>query len=140
MAQGGAPLERTWTVRSAWRTVGIPDRACRRAVAKGLIPRKALRGEHLVALRIIAAIEHFPEAPDAPGPEMLEERSRMASKAAAECWYQGDEFWLLVVTPLDARIARNESIVMGLLEGYRGTPLLVLPIGKWCADVREAGS
>ena len=134
------PLERTWSARSAWRTMGISDRACRRAIERGLVPRKALRGEHLIALRVIAAIENFPAFPDAPSEELLLERSHIASKAALECWHQGDPSWLLLVTPIDARLSRDHSISIALMENYSGAPIMLLPIGKWCTDLQKSVS
>jgi len=104
---------------------------CRRAVEKGFVPRKGLRGEHLLALQVIAASEQFPGGPRPPREELVDERTRVACRAVAECWYQGDESWVLLVTPLDARVARDERLMMALLDGYRGQQVLVLPIGQW---------
>lgn len=140
MVHSLSPIERTWSVRAAWQTMGVSDRACRRVVSQGYIPRKNLRGEHLIALRVATAIEHFPAAPDATPSELKEERTRAACRAAQECWFQGDEDWLLVVTALEARVARDHIVARALIDSYKAAPTLLIPIGKWCSDLRQAAS
>lgn len=137
MTVGASSLERTWSPRSAWQAAGVPDRVCRRAVAKGFVPRKHLRGEHLLALRIIAASEQFPAGPNPPPEELLDERTRLACRAASDCWYQGDESWVMLMTAVDARTSRDERLTMALLGGYHGQQILVLPVGQWCVDLRK---
>jgi hypothetical protein len=134
-----SPGERTWSARAAWKAAGVPDRVCRRAVDKGFVPAKALRGEHLLALRVVAASEQFPAGPHPPRTDLVEERTRVACRAVADCWYQGDDSWVLLLTPLDARIARDERLTMALLDGYRGQQVLLLPVGRWAGELRQVG-
>lgn len=136
MSTGVSPFTRTWTARAAWLATGVADRACRRALDQGVVPKKALRGEHLIALKVFAATEGFPAGPSAPSPELLRERMRVAASAVADCWFQGDASWVLIVSPLDARISRSETLTLGLLQAYRGTELMVLPVGQWCESLK----
>jgi hypothetical protein len=130
-------VERTWSPRAAWRAAGVPDRVCRRAVDQGFVPKKRLRGEHLVVLRMLAYIEHFPGSVSPTPPELLTERNRIASRLVEECWYQGDVDWALLVTALDARLVRDPAMAGVLLNAFRDKPLLLLPIGIWRQEVSE---
>lgn len=140
MSAGVSPFQRTWTARAAWLATGVADRVCRRALDQGIIPKKSLRGEHLITLKVFASTEGFPTGPSAPSPELLRERMRVAASAVADCWFQGDASWVLIVSALDARISRSESLTLGLLQAYQGAELMVLPVGKWCADLKGAAS
>jgi len=86
---------------------------------------------------VATAIENFPMAPDTTPRELKEERTKAACRGAQECWFQGDEDWLLIVTALEARVARDETIARALIDSYKATQTLLIPIGKWCSDLRK---
>lgn len=126
----------TWSARTAWREAGVPDRACRAILDRQLLPRRYLTASNLVALRALVALARFPAPPVSVDETLRNERDSLVAPLVEEAWRSGDDATLLLATPLSVRLVRQIDQVPTLLTLNPGVPVLLLPVGAWCRELR----
>lgn len=126
-----------WSFHQAWQRAGIPDKAARHVLARGLIPDKGLTPADVLTLRALATTDRFGAWHDLPA-MYQHTRDESLARLCRDLPHMSplEPETLAMVLPQVAALTHPRD----LPRLYpAGATMLLLPVGAWWQHLREHG-
>lgn len=126
---------RGWSLLKVAAAADVPRGVARSAVRRGLLPASGWNATDAVVLRALTAIGGFPTAGD------RDARDTMVAITVRGLISQntpnGDAFVLVTYTGVFPCV--SAAALETRIAGFQGSPVVVLPVGRWAHEIGEHG-